>query len=153
MEISNQKRARNIKRFFILSGILIVIVSQFLLWYKKNEAVIITAILFGLYVVFILFANYNSIFFSSEGGKITIRYYPVITIFRKEYNTIEFPHETLLNFQIEKGLGYSDLTIAIRTKRGIAEYPSISLAALSKAEIEQIRATLLEIMQKNRAGS
>ena len=41
------------------------------------------------------------------------------------------------NFKIEKAMGFADLTIAIKTKRGIAEYPSISLAALSKAEIEQ----------------
>jgi hypothetical protein len=45
-------------------------------------------------------------------------------------------------------MGFNDLSIAIRTKRGIAEYPSISLTALSKEEIEQIRSALAEIMSK-----
>ena len=78
-----------------------------------------------------------------------IRYYPVISILKKEYESIEFTHSSLVNFQIEKAMGFADLTIAIKTKRGIAEYPAISLAAMSKAEINQIRSELSEIM-KNR---
>lgn len=149
MEISNQKRSKRIKRFFILTGIITVAVSQVLLWYKNELAVIITAIFFALYVVIFLFANFCYVFLSTDDGKVLIKYYPVISFIKKNYKTIEFSHQSLLNFQIEKGLGFSDLTIAVKTKRGIAEYPPISLAALSKAEIEQIRSELSEIMKNN----
>ena len=149
MEISNQKRSKYIKRFFILTGLITVAVSQLLLWYKYELAVIILAIFFALYVVVFLFANFCCIFFSTDGGKVLIKYYPVISFLKRNYKTIEFSHQSLLNFQIEKGLGFSDLTIAVKTKHGIAEYPSISLAALSAGEIAQIRQALTEIM-KNR---
>ncbi len=150
MEISNQKRSKYIKRFFILTGLITVAASQLLLWYKNELAVIIMAIFFALYVVVFLFANFCYIFLSTEDGKVLIKYYPVISFIKKNYKTIEFSHQSLLNFQIEKGLGFSDLTIAIRTKRGIAEYPSISLAALSKAEIDQISSELSVIVKHNR---
>jgi len=149
MEISNQKRSKYIKRFFILTGLITVVVSQLLLWYKNELAVIIMAIFFALYVVIFLFANFCYVFFSTDDSKVLIKYYPVISFIKRNYKTIEFSRQSLLNFQIEKGLGFSDLTIAVKTKRGIAEYPSISLAALSKAEIEQIRSELAEIMKNN----
>ena len=149
MEISNQKRSKYIKRFFILTGLITVAASQLLLWYKNELAVIIMAIFFALYVVIFLFANFCYVFFSTDDSKVLIKYYPVISFIKRNYKTIEFSRQSLLNFQIEKGLGFSDLTIAVKTKRGIAEYPSISLAAMSKAEIEQINSELSEIM-KNR---
>jgi hypothetical protein len=150
MEVSNQKRSKNIKRFFILTGLITVAASQLLLWYKNELAVIIVAIFFALYVVFFLFANFCYLVFSTDNGKVLIKYYPVISFIKRNYRTIEFSHQSLLNFQIEKGLGFSDLTIAVKTKHGIAEYPSISLAALNKTEIGQIRQALAEILKYNR---
>ena len=152
MEISNQKRSRKIKRSFNLTGIFIVLVGLIFLGLKNDTAVLITAGVFIVYVGVAQFANLCYVYFSTNNGKILIRYYPIISLMKKEYEAIEFPLQSLLNFQIEKSMGFSDLTIAIKTKRGIAEYPSISLAALSKDEIEQIKKALLEIMRNNRTG-
>lgn len=152
MEFSNQKRAKAIKRSFNLGGIVIVAVGLVLLWLKQDTGVLVTAGVFALYVGVAQFANLCYISFSTENGRVLIKYYPVISFLKKNFDEVGFPHQSLLNFQIERGLGFSDLTIAIRTKRGVAEYPSISLAGLSKPEIEQIRAALLEIMKKNKAG-
>ncbi len=152
MEFSNQKRAKAIKRSFNLGGIVIVVVGLVLLWLKQDIGVLVTAGVFALYVGVAQFANLCYISFSTENGRVLIKYYPVISFLKKNFDEVGFPHQSLLNFQIERSLGFSDLTIAIRTKRGVAEYPSISLAGLSKAEIELIRAALLEIMKKNKAG-
>lgn len=149
MEISNQNRSKQIKRTFNLTGIVIVLVGLILLWLKQDTAVLITAGVFAVFVGISQFANLCYIYFSTNDGKVLIRYYPIISILKKEYDSIEFSHQSLVNFQIERAMGFADLTIAIRTKRGIAEYPSISLAAMSKAEIEQISSALSEIM-KNR---
>lgn len=108
----------------------------------------ITIGVFAVYVGVSVFANLCYVYFSTANEKVLIRYYPIISILKKEYESIEFSQKTLVGFQIEKALGFSDLQIAIKTKRGIAEYPTISLAALSKAEIELIRAALSEIMRK-----
>lgn len=150
MEFSNQIRTRKIKRVFNLIGVVIVLTGLVFLWLKLDLAVLITAGVFIVYVGISLYPNLCYVYFSTEGGKITVRYYPIISLLKKEYDSIEFTQSALVNFKIERAMGFADLDIAIRTKRGIAEYPTISLAALSKAEIEQIRQALLGIMKNNR---
>ncbi len=150
MEFSNQKRSKKIKGTFNLIGIFIVLVGLALLWFKMDTAVLITAGVFAIYVGISQFANLCYIYVNTNNGKVLIRYYPIISLMKKEFESIEFQHHSLVNFRIEKSMGFADMDIAIRTKRGIAEYPSISLAALTKAEIEQIRSALLEIMKNNR---
>jgi hypothetical protein len=152
MEFSNKQRTKSIKRIFIITGIIAIVAGQLLLWYKYDLAVIILAIVFAFYVILFLFADFCYISFSTDNNKVTIRYYPIIAILKKDYKTVEFPHQSLLNFQIERGLGFSDLTIAIRSQHGVAEYPSISLSALNKSEIEKIRMALIEVMKKNKSG-
>jgi hypothetical protein len=150
MEVSNQKRSKRIKRSFNIMGVVIVIVGLILLWLKKDTAVLITAGVFILYVGMAQFADLCFINYNTDNGRIRIKYFPVISIMKKEYDSIEFTHEALYHFNIENSMGFSDLSIAIKTKRGVAEYPSISLAAMNKSEIEQIRSSLSEILQKNR---
>ena len=150
MEFSNQKRSKKIKGTFNLIGIFIVLVGLALLWFKMDTAVLITAGVFAIYVGISQFANLCYIYVNTNNGKVLIRYYPIISLMKKEFESIEFQHQSLVNFRIEKSMGFADMDIAIRTKRGIAEYPSISLAALTKDEIEQIRSALLDIMKNNR---
>jgi len=150
MEISNQQRSKQIKRTFNITGIFIVLVGLTFLWLKNDTAVLITAGVFALYVGASLYANLCYVNINAGNGKVLIRYYPLFSILKKEYESIEFAQKALINFQIEKAMGFADLTIVIKTKRGIAEYPSISLAALSKAEIEQVRVVLTEIMRNNK---
>lgn len=149
MEFSNQERTKNIKRTFNMIGVVIVIVGLIFLALKQDIAVMITVGVFVVYVGISQFANLCYVFFSTENSKVLIKYYPVISILKKEYDSIEFPQKALVGFKVEKALGFSDLQIAIKTKRGIAEYPSISLSALSKNEIEQVKSALTEILSKS----
>jgi len=152
MEISNQARSKKIKRAFNFLGIAIVLIGLAFLWLKMDAAVIITAGVFAAYVGISMYANLCYVSFCTNNGKVLIRYFPVISILKKEYESIEFAHQALVNFKIEKALGFSDLFIVIKTRRGIAEYPSISLAAMSKDEIEQIGLALSEIRRNNQKG-
>lgn len=149
MEISNQERSKRIKRIFNITGIIIVLIGLIFLWMKKDTSVMITIGVFIVYVGASQFANLCYIHFSTANEKVLIRYYPIVSIMKKEYDSIEFSHKSLVGFQVDKSMGFSDLQIAIRTKRGIAEYPSISLSAMSKAEIEQIKSALTEILSKS----
>jgi hypothetical protein len=149
MEISNQKRSKLIKRSFNISGIVIVVVGLIFLWLKQDTMVMITVGVFVVYVGISQFANLCYVFFSTANEKVLIKYYPIISILKKEYESIEFPQKALVGFKIEKALGFEDLQIAIKTKRGIAEYPTISLSALSKDEVEQIRLALAAILSKS----
>lgn len=150
MELSNQNRSRQIKRTFNVTGIIIVLVGLILLWLKQDILVMVTAGVFAVYVGVSIFANLCYVSFSTANEKVLIRYYPILSIMKKRYNSIEFAHNLLVGFQIENTMGFADLEIAIKTKRGVAEYPTISLSALNKSEVEQIRSTLTEIMGKNR---
>lgn len=152
MEFSNQKRSKRIKRAFNIFGLLIVVAGLIFFWLKMDIALMITIGIFIVYVGISVYANLCFVSFSTNNGKVVIKYYPIISILKKEYEAIEFLHQSLVDFQIEQALGFADLTIAIKTKRGIAEYPTISLAALSKAEIGQIRLALEEIIRNNRKG-
>jgi hypothetical protein len=152
MEFSNQKRSKQIKRGFNIGGIIIVLTGLVLLWLKNDIGVMIAVGVFVVYVGLSQFANLCYVFFSTENGKVLIKYYPIITIMKKEYGSVEFAQKALVNFRIERAMGFKDLEIAIRTKRGIAEYPQISLSALSKVEIEQIVDALTEIIRNNKKG-
>jgi hypothetical protein len=152
MEFSNQKRSKKIKRAFNITGIVIVIIGLVFLWMKKDIPFMITVGVFAVFVGISQFANLCYVYFSTENGRVLIRYYPIISIFKKEYESIEFKQQSLAGFQIEKSMGFADLEIAIKTKHGIAEFPTISLAALSKTEIEQISSTLTEIIKNNKKG-
>lgn len=149
MEISNQERSKKIKRTFNILGIVIVLIGLTFLWLKLDIAVMITVGVFIIYVGIFQFANLCYVYFSTANEKISIKYYPIISIMKKDYEAIEFSQKSLVGFQVENAFGFSDLQIAIRTKRGLAEYPSISLSAMSKAEIEQIKSALTEIMSKS----
>ena len=152
MEISNQSRSKQIKRTFNLIGIFIVIIGLIFLWLKNDIAFFIAAGIFAAFLGIAQFANLCYVNFNTGNGKVLIRYYPITSILKKEYESIEFPQHALVGFHIEKSIGFADLNIVIKTKRGIAEYPSISLAALSKAEIDQISAALTEIKRNNKPG-
>ena len=150
MEFSNQKRSKKIKQAFNLTGILIVLAVLVFLWLKLDVAALITVAVFMLYIALSLYIDLCYVFFSDQNGKIILRYYPVISFLKKEYESIEFTHQSLVSFKIEKALGFSDLELVIKTKRGIAGYPTISLTALSKSEIEQISSALLKIMKNKK---
>jgi len=146
MEISNQNKCKKIKRSFNITGVVIVLIGLIFLWLKNDIAVMITVGVFVVYIGVSQFANLCYVYFSTDNEKILIKYYPIISIMKKEYESIEFTHKSLVGFHVEKSMGFADLQIAIKTKRGIAEYPSISLAALSKSEIDQIKSALNTIM-------
>lgn len=149
MEITNQKRSKNIRQVFNYTGIFIVLFILMFLWLKYDTLLWITIGIFAVFIAVSMFANLCHVYFSTNNGKVVIRYYQIISFLKKDYESIEFAHQALVGFKIEKALGFADLIIAIRTKRGIAEYPSISLAALNKVEIGLINTALSEIMSKN----
>lgn len=149
MEFSNQKRSKRIKQTFNITGILLVFLVLIFLWLNDETPLYITIVVFVLFIGFSVFANLCYVYFSTNNGKVSFRYYQVISFMKREYGSIEFAHDALVTYRIEKAMGFADLFIVIKTSRGVAEYPSISLAALSKAEIDQISSALFEIMTKN----
>lgn len=138
MEISNKIRTSKLKRIFNLTMLGLVLITLFFAW-KDN--MLVFGICAGVTVLFFFafqFANINYIYYCSDGDKLMVRYYPIISIFGKDYKSIEFD-KSLLYFAKVKRMGpFADLYIAIKTSKGIAEYPEVSLMGLTQEEITLI---------------
>ncbi|WP_372776633.1 hypothetical protein [Mangrovibacterium sp.] len=149
MELSNKKRTTTIKRSFNLTMVLMVLITLFFVWIENNVGALISGGLLVFSIIVVQFVNINYVYYSSEGSKVMIRYYPVIAFFGKEYNSIEFDKSLLYFVKIKRYMAFSDLYLAVKTSKGIAEYPEVSLVGLTKSEIQLIENDLNSLM-KNR---
>lgn len=147
MEISNKKRTVRIKRGFNLIVVSLLLVTIFFVWKENNAGALIAGGVLVIFVVAVIFVNINYIYYSSVGNKILLRYYPVITFFGKDYSSIEFDKHLLYSAKVKKVFLFSDLYLAIRTSKGIAEYPEVSLSGMSREDIRAIQNDLHELLQ------
>ena len=126
MEFSNQIRVKRIKRSFNLVVLAFIVAAIYLLWKGKDVITIYVGIGLVVFVVLILFFNFNYVSFRSASGKVLIRYYPVITLFGREYSSIEFQHNLFYRYDLKTSFPFRDLTLTVKTKRGVADYPTVS---------------------------
>lgn len=150
MIVDNSERIKRIKRLFYLISVLLVLSGTAQLFLDQTGRALIAG---GILIVwFLLFQaiDFQYFYFSNEEGKITLRFYPAVKFGRKDYQTIEFATNLLHGYTIEKSmLGLvNDLTLLVKTKRGVAEYPSISMAALRKTDQVKIEKTLKELLHR-----
>ncbi len=142
MEFSNKKRSKRIKQGFNLYIVILLLVALFFVWKEMDIAALILGGVLILSIVAVQFVNLLYVSYSSEGDKIVIRYYPIITFFGKEYNSVEFKKFAFQNVEVKRTLLFSDLIISVKTKKGIAHYSEISLSALSKKQIADLKEDL-----------
>ncbi len=150
MIVDNSERIKHIKRLFYMISVLLLISGAALLYLDQTGRALVA---FGILVVwFLVFQaiDFQYIHFSNEEGKLVIRFYPAVKFGRKDYQTIEFPANLLHEYTIEKSMfgTVNDLTLLVKTKRGVAEYPSISMAALSKSDQLKIEQTLRGLLNR-----
>ena len=149
MTIDNSERIKHIKRLFYFISVLLVGSFAALMFLDQTGRALLSA---GVLVVWFLTfqaIDFQYIYFSTENGKVTLRFYPAVKFGRKDYQTIEFPAATLHSCNIEKSFfGFvEDLILNVKTRRGIAEYPPVSMAALTRQERESIQKSLQKITQ------
>jgi hypothetical protein len=84
------------------------------------------------------------IFFTDNGDKIILRYYP-INAFNNKKHSIEIPKKNFVKFETKKFfLGREKIILYRRQKNQIAKFPPISLSAMKKGEVEQMKRVLLQ---------
>ncbi len=147
MVIENKKRSIITKRIFYF-GSLFVIAAAVLIYFDQFGAALISGGVFALWILFFQFADYQYVEFSDDNGLITFRYYPIAKFGKKQYSTIEFSPKVLHEARFDSGMFglFSELNLAVKTKRGIAEYPAISLTAVSKSDRKRIEQALDKIL-------
>ena len=105
-----------------------------------------TLILVGLYLFFAflpMFLNYQYFFFSDEGEKIVIRYFPAGIVGGRK-NSIEINKKTFSGYKTESKFFGLILSIILyqQLKEGVARYPSVYISALSGEERTKVFRTL-----------
>ncbi|KOH46627.1 hypothetical protein [Sunxiuqinia dokdonensis] len=150
MEISNQKRSRTIKRGFFLIAVLLLLPILFFVWKEMDMVALINGGVFLLFIFGFQFMGLNYVHYQSDGDILQIRYYPIVSFFGKEYSSIEFNKKRLFKAQVERSFLFHELHVEIKTREGIAEYPEVSLAALSSDQIQAIREDLAGMLPEKR---
>ncbi len=108
------------------------------LWYLLALLVLYVGL-----IVYNILLKPNFVYFTDNGDKIILRYYPT-RIFNRKKNSIEIPKQSFFSWEVEKfffGRG-EVLYLHGKYKSGIAKYPGVSLSAVSRLDREKIKASL-----------
>ncbi len=148
MKITNRKTASKWKRIFFLISVVIAITALALFLLDYTLYGLISVGVFSLWYLFFHVADFQYIEFLDENNKIILRYYKAVGFGNKEFNSIEFPQQILKMAQFENSIfgKLTDLTFIVKTKRGIAEYPSVSLSAVQLQDRKRIQESLNKIL-------
>lgn len=148
MKITNRKSTAKLKRIFFLVSVAIAIAALGLFLFDLTIYALIMIGVFSLWFLFFLVADYQYIEYIDENDKIILRYYKAVGFTQKEFSSIEFPVALLKDAHFENSIfgKLSDLTLIVKTKRGVAEYPSISLSAVPYKNRKRIQESLKTVL-------
>jgi hypothetical protein len=129
------RRYLSLLAFLIIMALLLLvnIIKRPLWGFDKSFYVIVICSIYVLYVVFTYFRSYNFFSFNDEGEKFVFRFIS-LRPFDNEKKAIEISkndfggyvlHNSFLSFKQE-------LVLKVKTKTGVANYPPISITAISK---------------------
>ncbi|MEA3316768.1 MAG: hypothetical protein U9R54_02300 [Bacteroidota bacterium] len=131
----------NVRRYLIpiifFPLMIVVFLTRFFEAYinfiTKENFIFILAIVYVVYTVFVNVMNYCYIQYNDEDGKIILRYVS-FRLFSGDRNSVEIEKEIFYNYEIVKSFFNikEDLIFFVKTPKGIAKYPSISLSGLNK---------------------
>lgn len=152
MRINNRKRAVVFKRIFFLVSVFLAVAALVFFLFDKIVLALISIGVFSLWYLYFHVADYQFVEFSDDKDRILLRYFKSISFGKPHYNEIEFPQYVLKKAHFENSIfgENSDLTLIVKTKKGIAEYPSVSLSALDKTDRNKMKASLNEILSNYR---
>lgn len=148
MTISNKKQTIIIRRIFFLVCLVIALAALALFLLDYTLYGLAMAGVFALWFLYFQVADYQFIEFKDSNNKILLRYYKAVRFGKTNFHSIEFPQSMLYKFHFDNSLfgKMTDLTLVIKTRRGIAEYPAVSLTALPKEDRKKLQEALLRIM-------
>jgi hypothetical protein len=148
MRINNRKKAVKIKRIFFLGSVIIAIAALLFFLFDLVAFALISIGVFSLWYLWFHVADYQFIEFKNENDRIVLHYYKAVSLGSPRFNEIEFPQQMLKKVIFENSIfgKLSDLTLVVKTKRGAAEYPSVSLSAVNKEDRQKMADSLNELL-------
>ncbi len=151
MRINNKKRAVKLKQLFFLVSVIFAVAALLFFLFDSFGLALLSVGVFSIWYLFFHVADYQFIEYSDENNKIRLRFYKSISFGSPKFNEIEFPHQFLKNAFFDNSVfgKMSDITLVVKTKRGIAEYPSVSLSALGKADRKKMFNSLQQLLSQS----
>lgn len=148
MEINSKIRAVRFKRIFFIVSVVFAVLALLLFLFDLMAPALITLGAFSIWYLYFHVADYQVIYFSTDNNRVRLRYYKAISFGGSKYNEIEFQQSALKKAVFENSFfgRNSDVVLFIKTQRGVAEYPSVSLSALKPDDRIKIAGALQSII-------
>lgn len=135
MVFSNKNGVKKLRRVLLIAGGCSFLAMTTLVILGLFTPMVIIGSLFLMVVLVLALLNLQDVNIVQDGNKLVVRYYPVFS-FERDFETFEVQLAQLKAVEVNKhilGLKW-DLTFTIRVQKGIADYPPVSLSAVSFSE-------------------
>lgn len=154
MAIDNKPNAGKIKLLYLIVPFMFTIIIAVLIFLETFESyffLLVLALIFVLIIIYLNKLKLRFILFDIKDDKILLRYHGLGPI-GATFKSIEFPAKQLVKFELVKAFGglRKELILYQKTKKGIAKYPAVSMAAMKKNDLEKILATLSNVLKLNK---
>ncbi len=152
MKLNNKKRAVKLKQIFFLVSVAFAVAALLFFLFDLFGLTLLSIGVFSIWYIYFHVADYQFIEFSDENNKIRLRFYKAISFGSPKFNEIEFSHQVLKNAFFDNSVfgKMSDLTLVVKTKRGVAEYPSVSLSAVAKADRQKMVNAINQLLSQTK---
>jgi hypothetical protein len=150
MRINNKKKVVKIKRIFFLASVVIALAALLFFLLDLMGLALISIGVFSLWYLYFHVADFQFIEFRNENNRIVLRYYKAISLGSPKFNEIEFPHQLLKKVFFDDSIfgKMSDIRLVVKTKRGAAEYPSVSLSAVNIDDRRKMADSLNDLLSR-----
>jgi hypothetical protein len=131
MDFSNEKGVRKLRVVLLIIGVCWLLSIAVFIFVEMFLSSVISAGLFLVAVFTVALLNFKYVNIKIERNKLIIRYYSIFSVDRL-FQMFEFPVDLLRNVEVRQhflGLKW-DLRFTVRVRKGLADYPWISLSSI-----------------------
>jgi hypothetical protein len=150
MVFDNKKTTIRIYLWKMIQAIVVVVLLVVIMvsgWFDKDvlgiekyQWVILVTLVYLLLVIISRLRLLYYFYFSDDGDKILIRYYPIHPLVQKK-KAVQIPKTALAGYEIQRSaLGLKKVLVLRQHVKGkIANYPPIGITALSRIETDLLK--------------
>ena len=157
MFFDNRKNVLRINKVRYIAPLVLVTLIAIIIWsgwfdkvflgLNKISYIVCLSVLYILYVIIIYIINLSFFSYSDDGDKLVFRFVS-FRPFDNAKKAIEIDKKIFGGYHVNKMFFNlkKELVLSIKTKKGLAKYPAISISALSDNQIKLLKNALNQFM-------
>ena len=152
MDFNNSKRVKILRMVFLVLGLCWLLGVTLLIFFDLFTAAVSLAGLFLVAIAVIALMNYQYVRVTLQKDKLVVRYYSIFAVDRR-FRLVEIPVAQLRKVEIRSyilGLKW-EMRFTIRVQKGLADYPWITLSAISGSERSKLISSLRELVPQKQS--